>query len=236
MSDTIQQLAYAAPLNFVSNAGAISFTSQNGALQFNTGTGLIPSTVDFTEALLWQYNNAPYLTSLVQQKNTWYQNNHIQFWGQWITNVFDIRTCNQFGLIIWSIILNIPLHVPVPAQANKPTFGFGVLPLGATWNQNFGNGNFAQVSNAVSLSIDQQRLLLRARYFQLTGKFSIPAINRMLKSIFGKFGLIYAEDSLDMSFITYHVKFTPSSSLLFLLTNTNVLPRPAGVGIQIVID
>ena len=235
MADTIQQLPYGLPLNFTANSGAITFTSASGALQFITGTNLAASTVDFTEALLWQYNNSPILTYLVKQKNTWYQNNHIQFWGQWITNVFDIRTCNQFGLIIWGIILNQPLFVPVVAQPNKPTFGFGTLPLGATWNQNFGNGNFAQVSNQVSLTTDQQRLLLLSRYFQLTGKFSIPSINRMLKMIFGQFGLIYASDSLDMSMITYTIKFIPSSALLFLLTNTNVLPRPAGIGINIVL-
>lgn len=236
MADRIQQFEYAGPLTFDSTAGALNFISKSGALTFTSpGTGIAVSTVDLTEALLWQHNMAPKLTALVKAKASWYEANHIAYWAAFIANTFDIRTCNQFGLIIWSIILNIPLHIAVPPQPQKPTFNFGTLPLGATWNQNFDNGNFGTTTGTVvSLTTDQQRILLLARYNQLTGKLSIPAINRFLKRVFGTFGVIYAVDSLDMTSITYEVMFTPSSAVLFMLTNTNVLPRPAGVGINVV--
>jgi hypothetical protein len=185
-------------------------------------------TVDLTEALLWEYSQAAKLIALVNAKNAWYQTNHVQFWQNWVTNVFDIRTCGLFGLAVWSIILNIPLYVSVTPTGQGPAFGFSTL------NKNFGWGNFQTNSaSAVSLTIDQQRTLLLLRYNQLTGNCTVPFINRMLKNILGSYGKIYVEDPLDMSQLNYVVTFPPNSALLFIMTECNVLPRPAGVGLKI---
>jgi len=187
--------------------------------------------VDLTEALLWQHDIATYLPQLVQLKNDWYQAHHVAFWQQWVIDTFDIRTCNQFGLVVWSIILNIPLAISQPpSRQGKPTFGFGVL------NQNFGRGNFSTVApTVIVLTIDQQRDLLLLRYNQLTGKCSIPWINRMLNRIIGDYGKIYALDPLDMSSITYVLDYNPSAGLAFVLAQCDVLPRPSGVPIKIVL-
>jgi hypothetical protein len=183
--------------------------------------------IDLTMALLWQYNMAENLTNLVEQKNAWYQTNQVAFWTDFISDIFDIRTCNQFGLVVWSIILNIPLHIPVPPPPAQPTFGFG------SYNKNFNNGNFTTIApSVVSLNTDQQRILLLLRYNQLTGNCTVPFINWMLQRILGSFGRIYVEDPLDMSSITYVLTFIPPSGLWFILSQCNVLPRPAGVNIQ----
>jgi hypothetical protein len=187
--------------------------------------------VDLTAALLWQENNAPNITKLVQLKNAWYQTNHVVFWQNWFINTFDIRTCDQFGLMVWSIILDIPLTISQsPSNPNKPTFGFG------SYNKNFDNGNFTTIQQTVIvLTIDDQRDLLLLRYNQLTGNCRIPWINRMLKRILGDYGPIYALDPLDMSAIVYVVDFIPSAGLVFILANCNVLPSPAGVPVKVLL-
>lgn len=187
--------------------------------------------VDLTDTLLWRHNNAPNLTKLMQLKNDWYQAHHVKFWQDWFINTFDIRTCDQFGLIVWSIILDIPLSVvQPPSQPGKLTFGFG------TYNKNFGNGNFSTIQETVIvLSPDRQRDLLLLRYNQLTGNCRIPWINRMLKRILGDYGPMYALDPLDMSAIVYVVDYMPSAELTFIFANCNVLPRPAGVPVKILL-
>lgn len=209
---------------------------------------------DFTKALLWHLEHNEEMKALIESKDEWYQENHIQFWENWVTDVFDIRTCNAFGLAVWSIILNIPLHGTAEAQDIRPAFGFGAN------NQNFYNSNFFTIgSSEVGLSTELQRLLLLLRYAQLTGRCSVPFINRLLKRILDQaervslissdgFSLVSADgfsltafteshvayviDPCDGETMTYHFDFTPDSDLWFLLTETGVLPRPAGIEVS----
>lgn len=64
--------------------------------------------VDFTKHIFWQYNNAPNLNSLVNSKQAWYQTNQTQYWQDWVNNVLNITTANDYGLSIWGILLGIP--------------------------------------------------------------------------------------------------------------------------------
>ena len=186
---------------------------------------------DFRKALLWQYEEFPELKTLADQKDTWYQDNHVAFWENWITDVFDIRTCGDFGLVIWGIILGTPLHVNVGPQPLRQAFGFG------SYNLNFRNSNFITVrQQAVRLSKEQKRTLLLLRYNQLTGKCTVPFINKVLKTFFGQYGNIYIIDTYDMSDITVYMEFVPSTELWFILKECDVLLRPAGVGVKYVVN
>lgn len=70
-------------------------------LEYTTAT-------DFEKHILWQYNNAPALNSLMQSKQAWYDTNHNNFWNDYIKNVLNISTANDYGLSIWGSILQIP--------------------------------------------------------------------------------------------------------------------------------
>ena len=59
--------------------------------------------VDLLQALIWQYDNAPRLQKLIQQKQDWYNRNNTEFWTDWLKNVFNINTANDFGLTVWGI-------------------------------------------------------------------------------------------------------------------------------------
>lgn len=183
--------------------------------------------VDALKAILWQYDNAERLKTLVTLKQQWYERNHSEFWSNWIRDVFDIRTANEFGLNVWARILNIPLLVEVASSKQKEAFGFGAN------HQNFGNGNFARGnSGTIGLTLEQKRLIVRLRYFQLTSRGTVPEINSFLKELFGSRGNVFVVDSLDMTYATYFFTYQPDSQLQLILEKYDLLPRPSAVGVR----
>lgn len=83
-----------------------------------------------TRALRWQQNKAPRITSLLNQKQAWYDRYNTQFWQNWETSVFDLRTANPFGLVVWCIILGLPLSL------------FNFEPLTNAWAYGVQRGNY----------------------------------------------------------------------------------------------
>lgn len=187
--------------------------------------------VNVLRALLWQYNRASKLESILTSKQLWYLQNQTEFWTDWFRDVFDVRTVNAFGAQVWSRILGVRLSIETnPVIAGAPQWGFG------PYAQNFTRGNFAQGgSGSVVLSIEQQRLVLRLRYFQLITRCTVPEINRFMASVFGDLGKVYVQDLNDMSFIVYVFDFSPDSQLSFILQNYDLLPRPATVGVSYIV-
>jgi len=182
------------------------------------------------QALLWQYDGAPRLRALVESKQAWFDGAQGQFWTDWYTDVFDLRTANDFGLSVWAFILDLPLLAYAPASGDRPVWGFG------EFNRNFFDGNFGRDNDAaLSLSTEQRRLALRLRYFQLTTRGAVTEVNAFLAYLFGDEGLVYVLDGLDMT-ATYVFTFPPSAPLLFVLQNFDLLPRPAGVRVNILIN
>ena len=180
--------------------------------------------VDLLKAILWQYNEASNLQAILEAENQWYVTNQKEFWENWIRDVFDLRTANEFGLQVWSIILGLPIYTTIaPSSVTKPTFGFD--PYGI----NFERGNFADITGgSYRLPKESARLLLRLRYFTLISSGTVPETNRMLKYLFGNAGGAYLLDGGDMT-QTYVFNFPLSSGLKYLFDNFDCLPRPAGV-------
>lgn len=186
----------------------------------------IDSHVNLLKAILWQYEQAGKLKSLAYSKQDWIDRVQTGFWADWYRDVFNIDTANKFGLSIWARILNISLGVDIEPDPTKIPFGFG------SNNVNFENGNFGtQSTNTIRLGLEQQRLVIRMRYFQLTTRNTIPEINQFLARFFGQYGNSYVYDGLDMT-MTYLFGFVPDSQIQFILENYDLLPRPAGVKVS----
>ena len=183
--------------------------------------------VNILRALLWQHNEAARLESLLTQKQTWYDTNLAAFWTDWIRDVFDLRTANAFGMQVWAIILGLPLVVTLPPSGTgAPSWAFGAL------RQNFTRGNFGRsAAGSVSLTLEQQRLVLRLRYFQLIGRCNVTEINRFMNTLFADQGVVFVTDNLDMT-MNYTFTFAIDSQLSFVLRNFDLLPRPSTVGID----
>lgn len=183
--------------------------------------------VDLLQAILWQYNDAARLQSILTRKSEWYAEHHAAFWTDWTRDVFDLTTANEFGLSVWGIILNVPLSFGLPGTGARPVFGFGAF------NQNFENGNFGRDAAGVAgLTIEQKRLVLRLRYYQLVSDGSVPHSNYVLQQVFG---MGYVLDREDMT-ATYVFPQALPSGVLAVLQEFDLLPRPAGVEINILID
>lgn len=184
--------------------------------------------LNLLRALLWQHNEASRLESLIASKQAWYDTNHSQFWSDWVRDVFDLRTANDFGLSVWAAILDIPLAITTPPDpAGKAVYGFG------SYYKNFTRGTFASISNS-NLTTEQRRLVLRLRYFQLVTTGAVPEINEFLGKLFADMGPVYVLDNLDMT-ATYVFGFALPSELQQVLTEYDVLPRPAGVAVDFVV-
>lgn len=182
--------------------------------------------VNLLRALLWQYNDAQRLQALLETKQAWYDENQSAFWSDWYDDVFNLQTANDFGLAVWAIILGIPLVIEPTDDPDKPIFGF------ASDDENFTNGNFA-ASGGIPLTTDQKRAVLRLRYYQLTTRHSVPQANAVLSDVFGP-GSGYVSDSLEMR-IRYVFLIPLGPQLEFILTEYDLLPRPAGVGADYVV-
>ena len=185
----------------------------------------IDTNANLLRAILWQYEGADNLRRIVEAEQAWFDGAHVEFWGSWIRDVFNFNTANDFGLAVWSRILDIDLGVDVSASPDEPCFGFG------QYNENFENGNFSRIrGGTVSLTTDQKRLVIRLRYAQLTTRPTAPNINRILSDVFADFGgSAYVTDNQDMT-IDYQFNFLIPSSLRFILEKYDLLLRPSTVG------
>ncbi len=192
--------------------------------------------VNVLRVLLWQYNEAENLQGLLQRKQRWYDVNHTQFWRDWIRDVFDLRTANDFGLSVWSRILDVPINIEsVESPGSYPAFGFsnvvGIDPTNSPI-RNFMHGNFATPPNALeNLSTEQKRLVLRLRYYEITSNVTVSSINRILADVFPD-NYAYVLDNNDMT-ISYIFSQTPDARTLFLMEDADILPRPSGVSYDV---
>ncbi|USN16414.1 hypothetical protein PLUTO_00980 [Luteibacter phage vB_LflM-Pluto] len=152
---------------------------------------LTPTNTDIMQAAKWMQNKAPNLLSLLQQKKDWYDQYHKKFWSDWNVNVFDLRTANPFGLMIWCIILNVPsqlfgLYGTPRAWAygdKRQNFVYSGGAEPATDRNTIG-GNFAGGQQTTILSLQEVRWALRLRYVALICNGRIAFINKMLRYIF----------------------------------------------------
>ncbi len=184
---------------------------------------LFDFSVNVLKVIPWMSDQSPNLRSLLERYQLWYTEEHTAFWENWERDVFNLNTANDFGLNVWSIILNLPLYVSVPAPPKDyPAFGF------ADFGTNFDNGNFAtDVDYAASLTPFQKRQLLKLRWWQITSSGTIPDINRALADVFGA-GAAYALDGHDMT-ISYIFLDQLPDSMFSIIQKFDIVPRPSAV-------
>jgi Protein of unknown function (DUF2612) len=192
--------------------------------------------INIFAALLWQYEESNNLRTLILNKNIWTALYGTIFWESWYFNVFDLRTANLFGLTVWSIILDLPLFVPIsdPNPA-APVWGFNELPFPLTNNNlNFTHGNLAGALVVPNLTEDEQRIALQLKYYQLVSRGAVTEVNQFLNYLFGSSGGAWMIDNFDMT-ITYTFNFTISPVLLSVIASYELLPKPAGVNVNYVV-
>lgn len=196
--------------------------------------------VNLLRAILWQYEDADVLQSLLKQKQAWYDRTQTKFWDDWYRDVFNLETCNDFGLAVWAIILDMPLYYGTRGSGPRGVWGFEEFnynhtPIRPPLNIGYNFGRDAD--GAINLNTFQRRLVLKLRYYQITSKGTVPEINFVLNQVFGAFGRkAHVLDPLDMSTATFVFDFRPDKFTLEVLQKFDILPRPAGIGYTILIE
>lgn len=156
--------------------------------------------IDLEKSILWQYDKAKNLRSLIEQKQAWYKKSVTDFIMDFFNNIFNIRTANDFGLTIWGKILNFNRQVV---------------------NKNDGS--------IINLSTEQYRFLLLGQVLKFKMSCTVPEINRYLRLIFNDTGnCCYVIDNNDMT-IQYKIEAPLTEEIQTLVDNVDFLPRPAGV-------
>lgn len=150
-----------------------------------------PYNTNILRALKWQQNNAPNITNLLTFKSNWYSQFHFTFWTNWYTNVFNLATCNTFGIMIWCIILGVPSQL-FGLYPNTAAWAYGINRQNYVWSgsqpppsyANTLGGNFAGGGQTTVLNIQEARWALMLRYAALVCNGRISFINYMLNWIF----------------------------------------------------
>jgi hypothetical protein len=173
------------------------------------------------EAITWQYDKAPALTSLILSKDTWYFKNDDQFWINWYYNGFNLNTANNYGIGLWAIILNLPLEIFAPLGVT-PVWGFG------PYNENFHYANFASGAGSLNLTKEEKIIVLKMAWYRYVGNGTVPFINGAIADAFVNVGGGYVLDHQDMT-IEYVFNQPISTNLRNAFTNYNILPSIAGV-------
>lgn len=175
------------------------------------------------ESLLWQYNDAETLQSILQQKQDWFDANYTEFWNNWYTDVFNLATANEFGLNVWAKILDVSFAIVSDPPRNNNVFGFG------DFNNNFYESNYSPTGgDDNTYTTEQKRGILQLTYMKYVSRGTVPDINSALTAFFGF--RVYIIDNLNMTGTIIFTQ-TVSSENLRILEDYDLIPRPAGVRI-----
>lgn len=185
--------------------------------------------INLTTALDWQRNGADKLQLLIAQKQAWYEANYCDFWNDWVTDVFNLNTANEFGLSVWAVILDESVFgVTEKSPVDYPTWGFNDPD-----DENFFDGSFGTNSDVgYSFTLEQIRIMLQLKAYILHMSGSTRDTNAALKRIFGADQLVCL-DGLDMT-LTYLIKDEEIVRFIREVRDRDLLPRPAAVGIKLV--
>lgn len=110
--------------------------------------------IDLNKVILWQYNDATKLKSIVSNQQSFMDTNLTDFIRGWERNVFRLDDCDSFGLTVWGRLLNAP----------RPVYTIN---------------NEKHVFND-----EQYRLLLKAKIYLLNFNGTCSNLNEFLKKFF----------------------------------------------------
>ena len=119
---------------------------------------------DLSKIILWQYDDAVKFKELVANEQEFMDEAVTKFWNDFNVNVFNLATCNTFGLELWGRLLGVA----------RPTY----TDQGVVYEY----------------SDEQYRLVLQARIFLLTFDGSVYSLNKFFKMLFPQYPVIIIDN------------------------------------------
>ncbi|HHH5948053.1 DUF2612 domain-containing protein [Escherichia coli] len=184
------------------------------------------------DTILTQYSASKKLLSVIDTFNQAVSLD--DFTDEFIKKVWDLTTCESFGLDMWGKIVGISRYIVAPIDSDS--FGFSEADDGSTdYPSPFNDSPFyggVQETTNVRLGDDAYRTLIFCKAFANISIATITDINKFLKILFYQRGRAYCVNYRDMTIgITFEFELAPYEESI--LTNYEVMPVPSGVLVNI---
>lgn len=193
------------------------------------------------QTIISQYANSLVLVQLIQNMNQ-YLDPRANFQA-FFDFVWNVNTARDFGLDIWGRIVGLPNGRLLHLGANTDTFGFNNADIPPDWAP-FNQGTFSTGANASTtfeLGDDAFRTLILAKALANITATTSQALNQLVRNLFPNRGRAYVIDrgksntavgGMAMSFV---FEFSLSQVEYAILTQSGVMPHPAGVGFNVIV-
>ncbi|EOH6202266.1 DUF2612 domain-containing protein [Citrobacter farmeri] len=184
------------------------------------------------DTILTQYSASQKLLSIIDTFNQAISLD--DFTDEFINKVWDLTTCETFGLDMWGKIVGISRYINAPIESSL--FGFSEADdadpdYPTPFNDSPFFGGIQETTN-VRLGDDAYRTLIFCKAFTNISIATIPEINRFLKILFFQRGRAYCVNYRDMTIgLTFEFELAPYEESI--LTNYDVTPVPSGVLVNI---
>ncbi|WP_245677559.1 DUF2612 domain-containing protein [Candidatus Arsenophonus triatominarum] len=123
------------------------------------------------------------------------------FTDRFLDEVWDITTCNRFGLDMWGKIVNISRYIT--AEVDNSAFGFAQADEGkADYPTPFSDAPYyagVQETRKIRLADNAYRSLILSKAFSNISIATIPEINRFLRFLFKERGEAFCVNYRDMT-------------------------------------
>lgn len=195
-----------------------------------TYTPVAPRVSPAPPAVISQYANSPTLYQILE--NLTFDLDITWDIGQFYDAVLNLNTARGFGLDIWGRIVGVNRTITIPTEGGF--FGFGEASPGANPFDSAPFYDGAQsVSDTYLLTDQAYRQLLLVKAAANLSALNAPALNALLRALFPDRGRCYVLDLGGMAF-QYTFEFVLTAAEMNVLTQSGVIPRPAGVSVTIV--
>lgn len=192
--------------------------------------GVVPSSrFDWFATVLSQYANSPILLSLIENFADCVDPS--ANFDEFYRLIFNVDTAQGYGLDVWGRIVGVSRVLRLPSAGVY--FGFSESIDAYPFDEGifYGGGS---LTNNFALSDEAYRRLILAKALANISDGSIPSINQILINLFADpYGNCYVTDGEDMT-MTYTFSTRLSPVDYAIVSQSGVLPRPAGVSVTIV--
>lgn len=142
----------------------------------------------------------------------------------------SISTAKGVGLDLWGNLLHLSRYIPSDKGDNYAYFNFNSKNFKTNGGLIFYNANRPNYGTLDDLYYRQLLLIVYQGYFLNS---SIPTLNQFTLESLADYGSVYVRDSTDMSYQVYLFNSQIPKWLNFMMSNYDILPRPAGVGTKL---
>ena len=148
-----------------------------------------------------------------------------------VNDNLSISSAKGIGLDLWGNLLHLSRFIPSESGDNYAYFNFNDKNFKSNGGLIFYNKNRPNYSELDDIYYRQLLLIIYQSYFLNS---SIPTLNQFTLESLADYGSVYVRDTTDMSYQIYIFNNKIPPWLNYMMTNYDILPRPAGVGSKII--